>query len=841
MAVDQRRNRRALASTGSPSIVLNPQTIRSQRKPTTSDFAEIGTTWIDIPNDDVYVLTSIVANSATWTTSPASGGTTVSDLTVTGAGGITVDQGDVDITLGDLNIPAGNATIGGDLSVNGTLTFTGGLSLSSSSQIGLTSTYNGLAIKLDSNGGIFEQIYLHSEQGLADNSILLQSDVGGLTLSAGSATPNAITLTATAGGLNFDGALQVNIASSQDATDAIVLSSSAGGINLAATGEAGQDIDILNTGGSVVISASEAVADAITLTASDAAGGMKLDAGSNGILVGVSADCAVISLGDVIPTSARTITLAGGILTGVDDTVDICPDGVNDAASTKTVNINNGANTAGAIAVSIASGNVSVGASSTLSLSTGTGIKAVNLGNADANTTFNIDAVTVIADSVNANTSINTGTSTGTVTIGNAAAGAVTIDSAAGISLDGAAASNFSVSGAGIDLTASSAAGRVVVDGGEAALDSVRIVASDAGGGIDVDSGTAGHTIDSTGAISIDAAAASNFSVSGAGIDLTLASAAGRVVFNGEQAAADACRILSAAGGLDANVALQMNLDSSQAAADAIRIISSDVAGGIDVDSGTAGHTIDSTGAISIDAAAASNFSVSGASVDLTLSSAAGSVVINGEEAVSDAIQLTSAAGGITASSTVFDVTVSDSGNQSIALESTNGGIYIAATGASAGLDIDLEATGSSVNITSTEAVSDAIVLSASNAAGGITLDTGGGPVAITSSGNVSMENVSATAASPTASVTTNGRVFKATFTGFTTASAGTQAFTITNSSAATGSGVMVTVANAGSNDAQMTLNRVDVDSAGTLVVHTTNNGAAALNGNVIITGWIID
>src|SRR5690606_40990648 len=70
-------------------------------------------------------------------------------------------------------------------------------------------------------------------------------------------------------------------------------------------------------------------------------------------------------------------------------------------------------------------------------------------------------------------------------------------------------------------------------------------------------------------ALPIYAAAASNFSVSGAGIDLTLASSAGRVVMNGEEAAADALRLLSAAGGLDADVALQMNLVSSQNAADA--------------------------------------------------------------------------------------------------------------------------------------------------------------------------------------------------------------------------------------------------------------------------------
>ena len=43
------------------------------------------------------------------------------------------------------------------------------------------------------------------------------------------------------------------------------------------------DIDITNTGGSVNISASEAVADAIKLDASDASGGIQFTAGSNDV------------------------------------------------------------------------------------------------------------------------------------------------------------------------------------------------------------------------------------------------------------------------------------------------------------------------------------------------------------------------------------------------------------------------------------------------------------------------------------------------------------------------------------------------------------------------------
>lgn len=167
-----------------------------------------------------------------------------------------------------------------------------------------------------------------------------------------------------------------------------------------------------------------------------------------------------------------------------------------------------------------------------------------------------------------------------------------------------------------------------------------------------------------TGGITMTSATASSFGTTGAGIDLTLSSAAGRVVVNGEEAAADAVRILSAAGGLDVNTALQINIDSSQAAADALRLIASDAAGGLDVDVGTGGATLDSTGVISVDAAG------------------------------------------------LINVTSTRANAQAILISTTQGGIDISATG-TAGQDIDITATGSSVNLVSTENAAEAIYLHA--------------------------------------------------------------------------------------------------------------------------------
>lgn len=291
---------------------------------------------------------------------------------------------------------------------------------------------------------------------------------------------------------------------------------------------------------------------------------------------------------------------------------------------------------------------------------------------------------------------IGQGAAAHTVAIGQAAAGAITIDTAAGVSIDSATASNFTVTGAA-DLTLSSSAGSLVLSAGEAAADAiqlqaaaggvdldgalqvniassqaaanaVRINASNAAGGIDVDDAGGGMTFDSAAGISLDAAAASNFSVSGAGIDLTLASSGGRVVMNGEEAAADALRLLSAAGGLDCDVALQLSLVSSQAAAaDSVRIQASAADGGIDIDAGTGGINVASTGVMDLDAAGALSLNSSGAAINMGndavaqainigTGAAARTITIGNNQATSALVLTAGSSGDITINGTVKEL-----------------------------------------------------------------------------------------------------------------------------------------------------------------------------------------
>ena len=236
--------------------------------------------------------------------------------------------------------------------------------------------------------------------------------------------------------------------------------------------------------------------------------------------------------------------------------------------------------------------------------------------------------------------------------------------------ITGQASATIDTAGTTLSLATDNSGDAVILGGGTAAR-AITIGQDAAAHTVAIGQAAAGAiTIDTAAGVSIDAATASNFSLSGAGADLTLASGAGRVVVNGEEAAANAITFLSAAGGIDADCALQMNLASSQNAADAIVINAS--AGGIDVTAaGAAGE-------------------------DLDLVCTSGSVNITAGEDTADSVVITS----------------------------SNGGIDILASGAAAGEDIDIVATGSSVNVTSTENVADAIVLSAS--AGGIDVTAAG-------------------------------------------------------------------------------------------------------------------
>ena len=494
---------------------LYPLPVLASRAPGAGDINyPIGSMWIRTTSNQAWILTSVTAGAATWALS-SPGSSDVDTLTGDGGGAISPAGGNI-ILAGGTNITsagAGNTiTFNLDPAIVLATSITSPLYTAAAALNLFAAAGQNVVIKMGDAAGANKVSFVDSTAA----EVFALNSVGTLTMAALTVT-GAFTQTGGAVNVGMDnlgsainigggnvvkaiaiggGAGAHTLALGSAAAGAMTLDSAAGisiGAALASdftvTG-ASRDLTLASVGGSVGISASESVADAIVIEASGAAGAVQIKAGSNGILIGNEADTAVISLGDFAPTSSRTITIGGGtvITAAVTDTIDIAPDGATtNANSISTVNVNTGTVAVGQLLTNIASGAVTSGTHTTsiasgaraagtmaLNLMTGTGTKTANLGNADGLTTINVKGITLINDSVNVQTSINTGTSSGAIVIGNAAAGAVSVDTAAGISLDAATASNFTVAA---NLTLASTAGALIESAGTTAtIDSVGVL-----------------------------------------------------------------------------------------------------------------------------------------------------------------------------------------------------------------------------------------------------------------------------------------------------------------------------------------------------------------------------
>lgn len=328
---------------------------------------------------------------------------------------------------------------------------------------------------------------------------------------------------------------------------------------------------------------------------------------------------------------------------------------------------------------------------------------------------------------------------------------AITIDSAAaGVSIDGATASNLSCAAG--DLTLEATTGSVNVNANEAAADQIKLAATGtiAGnainavttdGGIAITAGgavngditltaeddlveniaglkdvnvTETYTLDAAG-ISLDSTVASNFTVTGATVDLTLASVGGSVELNG-----------------------------SEEVADAVVIRASGTAGGMDIDAGSAGIAVDTTGGISVDAGAASNLTTSAGALTVTSAAAAtwsttaGNLALVGAggadvTATTGTLDLLSSAGSttITATGATSDLTLTVGQNYS----NTVTGTYTdTITGAYL-----VDGT-STIILDSAAASAGAIELHASDAAGGLDFNAGTGGVDTDTTGDYTLD-----------------------------------------------------------------------------------------------------
>lgn len=309
---------------GDDLIPLAPLPIIAKRDPGTNDLAQLGTTWINEVSGAVWVLTKIASLSATWATSPIlSGSGTFTDLTTTGAGGLTVSgAGGISVGAGAFSVDSSGNVVANDLSVSGVFTFTGDLNLTSAALIDLTSTLNASpSISLTANGGANEQILLHSVQGTTATSIDIVSDLGGVHIEGNANSSSAIVLDAAnaAGGVTVSAG--TNGIGLTAVNGAIALSSGTGAINIGTDAAAhtitlgnstGATSLVLNAGTGAINVGTNAIAHAITLGNSTGATSIALNVGTGALDLGTNAIAHIVTIGNVTGATAVNINAGSG-------------------------------------------------------------------------------------------------------------------------------------------------------------------------------------------------------------------------------------------------------------------------------------------------------------------------------------------------------------------------------------------------------------------------------------------------------------------------------------------------------------------------------------------------
>ena len=362
--------------------------------------------------------------------------------------------------------------------------------------------------------------------------------------------------------------------------------------------------------GVLTVSTDGAVQQALKLIASDASGGVFIDAGTGGLHVDSEGRFLVEGSG-----SSSKIELATGSSDNVDLTLSLVGGGnssillSSSGTGVDAIGLNASAGgidleASGDIVVESSSGIVigKDGVSSipvTLNSSTldinGTGALTVTSTSMslDPSTTFDLDAagaVTIDAASITLGGDADTGaisltSSSADLNLSTSTAGNIVVDSINAIDLDSVTGITVNTSGAAADISLGATAGSITLDAGQLASDAIKINASGVSGGIDIDSGTSGFDLDSTGQIALtsskDDASAILIQSTAGGIDITATGTAGEDID------------ISALGS-------SVNISSTETDSSAISLTATTGAGGIDINAGSSGVDVDSSGQIAL-------------------------------------------------------------------------------------------------------------------------------------------------------------------------------------------------------------------------------------------------
>lgn len=178
-----------------PLLNVFPAPIVSVRDPLGKDHAQLGTVWVNRLTNDYFVLTSIVANVATWS-SVSNGAGIFSSLEAT-TGNITADLGDIVATAG--NVSAG-VNVNAGAQVNATTSVTAGTFITAGTNITATGgDITAIAGDISAGGNITAGTGLTVTTGNATISGDLSVTAGNVSVVLGNVTVSAGDITATAG------------------------------------------------------------------------------------------------------------------------------------------------------------------------------------------------------------------------------------------------------------------------------------------------------------------------------------------------------------------------------------------------------------------------------------------------------------------------------------------------------------------------------------------------------------------------------------------------------------------------------------------------------------------
>jgi hypothetical protein len=553
------------------------------------------------------------------TMSITSGGNMDTDVTGTSnldaSGAITIDSSGSTIGIGNDNV-AQNITIGSGgsrplIQVGNSITTTASLqanaiagdfnfgsggfildtadggavsidAIGAPSNFSLASTADADDLTISVTGTNDSSLILSSTGTNAANALEITASAGGLDINvAGNKTEDVtLTSTTTVGGNvteDFNANRNTNVAGTE--TCVIVGTSTITRTGVTTTTQTGDETTTnagnkttnvngatgytLDVAANININSAKTAANAIVINASGAAGGIDIDTGTGGVDI-LTTDGGAVSIDAVGAPSNFSLNATADA-----DDLTISVTGVKDAS---LVLSSTGTNTADAIQITASVGGLDINVA----------------GNKTEDVALN-STTTVVGNAVD--------TITGNQTF--------TVNGATGFTLDCDKIINL--------------------DSNDTTAGAVKIAASNAAGGIDIDAGTGGINTNTTGAV-----------VSTTTGTTTVTRTAAESITNG--------------AGSARTVVGQYSVDSAQSAANAIKINASATAGGIDVDAGTGGINTNTTGLSTNTATLGYTVATSGAGSNISITAAgAGAQVIslNCAGTGANALDFNATAGGL--------------------------------------------------------------------------------------------------------------------------------------------------------------------------------------------------